>query len=186
METFNKKTLLERYKKVYESPVELDEEEINELVNDDGSPIGGASTGYDDNEIRVSPGQTTDSYAKSARQGPRPYFGYYGTAYSHGAMRHVGVFTEDEENSIEEETVLPDGMTVAEYQDKMNETANEKMENLLEKVLTIKNSDTDIVDKTKKDLESIKKEIKDIFDKHKDDKSEILIALDKLETKLNE
>ena len=184
MKTFNKKTLIERYKKVYQN---IEEEDLNELVNPDGSKIGGASTGYNDTEIRVSPGQTTDKYANSARQGPRPYFGYYGTAYSHGAIRHVGVFQEDEEVDGETEVikdeVVIDGITVAEFDTKMNEVAKAKMENLLEKVLDSKSDANELV---KKNIKDIKKEIKGVFDKHKTDKSEILDALSKLEEELDE
>jgi hypothetical protein len=187
MVTFNKKTLIEQYKKTKTVKPQLEEEDLNELVNTDGSPIGGDSTGYNDVEVRVSPGQTTDDYAKSARQGPRPYFGYYGTAYSHGALRHIGVFQEEEEEGKEEEIVdedtVIDGITVKEFTEDVNEVAKLKMKNLLEKVLDSKSSENDIVKKTIKD---IKKEIKDIFDKHKDDKSEILLALTKLEKDLDE
>jgi len=65
MRTFNKKDFIDRYKELINN---RPKEEIDELVDPDGSPIGGADTGYNDVEVRVSPQQTTDDYVKSARR----------------------------------------------------------------------------------------------------------------------
>lgn len=60
------------------------EEQIDELVDVDGSPIEGDRNPVADSEIEVDPGQTTDDFVASAIQPRRDFFGVYGNPYSRG------------------------------------------------------------------------------------------------------
>lgn len=62
-------------------------EELDELVDVDGSPIEGDRNPTNDSEIEVAPQQTTDDYASSAIQPYRSLKGYSGAGYN---TRHVG------------------------------------------------------------------------------------------------
>lgn len=138
MKIFTKKDFVEKYNELMRN---RPKGEIDELVDPDGSPISGADTGYNDVEIRVAPHQTTDNFVATGRQ-RLPYFGYYGTAYSHGM--HI---SEDEISEA-----------------KISEA---KMTDLIEKFLHGKDSGKDLVPKTKK---SFKDMIEDALTKYSDDK----------------
>jgi hypothetical protein len=64
--------------------VDNSEENIEELVDVDGSPIEGDRNAVADSEIEVPAGQTTDDYAQSAIQPSNQFNGLYGTPYSRG------------------------------------------------------------------------------------------------------
>ena len=156
MKTFKKKD----FENKNIEPIEDSKEEIDELVDPDGSPIGGAATGHNTSEIRTAPQQTSDEFVDSARQGPRPWFGNYGTAYSHGVRRSGSGIYEDEE--------------VVE--------ARIKMDKMLEDVFTKKGKDNDIVTKEKK---NIKTKIINALEKCKgDEDTEIFKELTKIKDEL--
>ena len=156
MKTFKKKDFMTETK-----------EELDELINPDGSPIDGAANGHKESEIRTAPQQTGDEFADSSRQGPRPYFGNYGTAYSHGVRVNAG----------EEK----DGDVIEEEDDEVDESKI-KMEKVLEDIFTKKNKGNDIVSKEKK---TIKSKIIDVLDKYKSEEdSEIYQDLVKLKDNL--
>jgi len=94
MSTFKKKDLKNYKPKTKKS----NKEELDELVDTDGSPIGDGE-GSDRNpisnsEIETSPQGTTDDHAKNAIQPNRYFYGFGGTAYSHG-HRVQGESVED-------------------------------------------------------------------------------------------
>lgn len=62
-------------------------EELDELVDVDGSPIEGDRTPTNDSEIEVAPQQTTDDFADQAMQPDRNLSGYSGSGYR---TRRVG------------------------------------------------------------------------------------------------
>ena len=80
MSTFKKKDL-KKYKK---------SEKIEELVDDDGSPIGGTKGSSmnitNDTEIYVPDQQTGDEFAAQALQPNQYYKGFGGTPYTRGAI----------------------------------------------------------------------------------------------------
>ncbi len=82
-----KKKDLKKYKSVDKKP-----EEIEELVDVDGSPIEGDRVVNNNSEIEVSPQQTSADFADAAIQPNRFFNAYYGTPYSHGEK----IYTESE------------------------------------------------------------------------------------------
>jgi hypothetical protein len=94
MATIKKKDLKKYRPKTYE-------QEIEELVDTDGSAIGDKK-GSDrnptnDTEIEVPDQQTSDEFATQAIQPNRYYYGIGGTAYSHGArVQSEGELSESE------------------------------------------------------------------------------------------
>jgi hypothetical protein len=92
MATIKKKDL-KKYKP------KANEEDLDELVDADGSPIGDGKgsdrTPTNDTEIEVPDQQTSDEFAQQAIQPNRYYYGYGGTAYSHGHTVE-GELTESE------------------------------------------------------------------------------------------
>lgn len=92
MSTIKKKDL-----KKYKSRTK--KKELDELVDADGSPIGGDNnsgnyTPTNDSEIETAPQGTSDDHANAAIQPNRLYYGLDGGSYSHGA--HVrGESVED-------------------------------------------------------------------------------------------
>lgn len=97
-------------------------EEIEELVDADGSEIEGDRTPTNDSEIEVPDQQTSDEFAKSAIQPNRMYYAVGGTAYSHGAR----VQSENEVNE-----------------------AKNKLKKMVEDLLSNRNNTSDIVKKRK-------------------------------------
>lgn len=84
MSTIKKKDLKNYKPKTKKSK----KEDLEELVDADGSPIGG-DKGSDrnptnDSEIETSPQGTSDDHADAAIQPNRYFYGFGGTAYSHG------------------------------------------------------------------------------------------------------
>jgi hypothetical protein len=74
-------------------------EEIDELVDADGSPIEGDEEHNNDTEIWTAPQQTSDDLASKAIQPSRFYYGADGTPYSRGSR--TGSQKEGEENDGE-------------------------------------------------------------------------------------
>ena len=96
--------------------------EIEELIDVDGSPIGGDETNTNDSEIKVPSHVTTDRF-KSGAIGPRSYYNTYGgTPYSRGSS-----LGEDEE---------------------VGDVAKNKMKKMVEDVLSQQNQSNDFVNKT--------------------------------------
>lgn len=93
MATIKKKDL-KNYKP---SALKSDKDDIEELVDADGSPIEGDRNATNDSEIETAPQGTSDDHAKAAIQPNRYYYGVGGTAYSHGAR----VQSESEEDIAE-------------------------------------------------------------------------------------
>jgi len=156
MKTFKKKDFIRETK-----------DELDELVNPDGSPIDGVANGHKESEIRTAPQQTGDEFADTSRQGPRPYFGNYGTAYSHGVRVNAG--EEKEGEVIEEEGDDVDESKI-------------KMEKVLEDIFTKKNKGNDIVSKERK---TIKDKIIDVLEKYKSEEdSDIYKELTKIKDNL--
>jgi hypothetical protein len=85
MSTIKKKDL----KKYKSKAKKTKKKDLEELVDADGSPIGGDKgsdrTPTNDSEIETSPQGTTDAHASTAIQPNRYYYGAGGSAYSHGA-----------------------------------------------------------------------------------------------------
>lgn len=84
MATIKKKDL----KKYKPKSKKSKKEDLEELVDADGSPIGD-SKGSDrnptnDSEIETAPQGTSDDHANAAIQPNRYFYGFGGTAYSHG------------------------------------------------------------------------------------------------------
>lgn len=92
----------------------INESEVNELVDADGSPIGGGRTVTNNSEIETGPVyppknddsgyekgvSTTTDRAARYRQ-PRNWFsnlGYGGTPYSHGERGAIPIMAEDDNN----------------------------------------------------------------------------------------
>lgn len=94
-------------------------EDIEELVDADGSPIEGDRNPTNDSEIETAPQATSDDHAKNAIQPNRYYYGVGGTAYSHGAR----VQSESE----------------------IDEVARRKMEDMIENLIGQRAGDTDMV-----------------------------------------
>lgn len=91
MATIKKKDL----KKYKTKPKKSKKKDLEELVDADGSPIGD-SEGSDRNpvnnsEIETSPQGTSDDHAKNAIQPNRYFYGYGGSAYSHGRVNSESV-----------------------------------------------------------------------------------------------
>lgn len=71
---------------------------VDELVDPDGSFIDGDESHETTSQIKTAPQQTTDKYAKTAKQNlPWPYYGYMGTPYSHGQRGGIGDMYEEAE-----------------------------------------------------------------------------------------
>lgn len=126
MATIKKKDL-----KKYKS--KTNEEDLDELVDTDGSAIGDKK-GSDRNptnntEIEVPDQQTSDEFAAQAIQPNRYYYGYGGTAYSHGGG-HVTSEAHLNESDLSEA-----------------ELAEAKMKDMIENLLGSRNKNTDMVTK---------------------------------------
>lgn len=116
MATIKKKDL--KQYKVKDSSEE--KEELDELVDADGSPIEGSKVDVNDTEIETAPQQTSDEFANSAIQPNRYFYGIGGTAYSRGAR----VQSESED---------------------LGETAKAKMRKMVEDLLSKKSDDHNFV-----------------------------------------
>jgi hypothetical protein len=117
MSTIKKKDI-KNYKK-------RSEEDIEELVDADGSPIEGDRNPVSNSEIETAPQQTSDDFADSAIQPNRRYYGYGGTPYSHGRR-----ITGEGEDDLEGE-----------------ELAEAKMKKMVEDILSQKSDSRDMVKK---------------------------------------
>ena len=116
MATIKKKDL-KKYK-----PSKNKKEDLDELINADGSPIEGDRNPVNNSEIETAPQQTSADFAQSAIQPRRWYNSYYGTPYSHG---HRG-YTE----SVD-----------------LDEVARQKMEKMVEDMFSQKTDSHDMVKK---------------------------------------
>jgi len=122
-----------------------EKEELEELVNADGSPIEGSKVDVNDTEIETAPQQTSDEFAASAIQPNRYFYGIGGTGYSHGAR----VQSEGEGEELEESVGL-------------DEVARAKMRKMVEDLLSTKNGDN-LVSKYK-DTDINRNDIPDLSD----------------------
>ena len=75
---------------------------VDELVDPDGSFIDGDESHETTSQIKTAPQQTTDKYAKTAKQSLPWLYGWNGSRYSHG-MRGVGGTMYEEEELDESE-----------------------------------------------------------------------------------
>ena len=94
------------FKKKHIKDIKVDEL-VDELVDPDGSIIGGDNSYETTSQIKTAPQQTTDKFAATATQGHRWPYGSMGGAYSHGARggAYVG------EASIKMEKMVEDILT---------------------------------------------------------------------------
>lgn len=138
MKTLTKRNLILKIMEKKEEVLKnIDEEEIDELVDADGSIINGVSNGYNDVEIHVSPDQTTDKFVDDSRQGNQYLRGYGRTQFSSGTYAREG-----EEN---------DGEVIEE----LDEAAIE-MKKMVEDILSKKRTKSnDLVPKTKKSFKEL-------------------------------
>lgn len=97
---------------------------VDELVDPDGTFIDGDESHETTSQIKTAPQQTTDKYAKMAKQKLPWIYGYTGTPYSRGSR---GGFGEMGESEIDE--------------------AEKKMAKMVEDILTKKRKKKDLVDK---------------------------------------
>jgi len=85
MATIKKKDI----KKYKTNPSKSKKKDLEELVDADGSPIGDTEgsdrTPVNNSEIETSPQGTSDDHASNAIQPNRYFYGYGGSAYSHGS-----------------------------------------------------------------------------------------------------
>lgn len=95
MSTIKKKDLKKYKPKAKKSK----KEDLEELVDADGSPIGdgeGSDRGIANNsEIETAPQGTSDDHARNAIQPNRYFYGFGGTAYSHGHRVQAAESVED-------------------------------------------------------------------------------------------
>lgn len=112
MATIKKKDI-KKYKKVKD-------QDLEELVDADGSPIEGDRNPTNDSEIETAPQQTSDDFAKAAIQPNRYYHNVHGSDYSHGT-RAMGE----------------------------SELAEAKMRDMIERMLNAKSKDNDMVKRFK-------------------------------------
>lgn len=95
---------------------------VDELVDPDGTFIGGDKTYNTTSQSRTAPQQTTDKYAKTAKQKMPWLYGYMGSPYSHGQRGSIG-----EEDTVDE--------------------AEKKMTKMVEDILTKKTPKKDMVNR---------------------------------------
>lgn len=112
-------------------------EEIEELVDADGSPIEGSKNQTNDSEIETAPQQTTDKFAKSAVQPNRWYYGADGTPYSRGSRSGSGGLAG----------IYEDGEEVNEDEELAESINKDKIRKMVEDIVS-RGSDSDMVRKT--------------------------------------
>lgn len=95
---------------------------VDELVDPDGTFIDGDESYNTTSQSRTAPQQTTDKYAKTAKQKMPWLYGYMGTPYSHGQRGSIG-----EEGTVEE--------------------AEKRMTKMVEDILTKKMRKKDVVNR---------------------------------------
>ncbi len=129
----------------------VNEEELDELVNLDGSLI-------DDNDYKatdtiVKAKGTSDDHRRRTSQGPGAYYPY-GGAYYGGIYRNI-VENNDEELNEDDIWDFSDKELPKEYEGKTSkEVAKNKMESLLDEMLNKKQTPKDIIKKRDLDEEN--------------------------------
>lgn len=113
--------------------INLNNKLINELVDDNGSKIGGYDGAISQDDMVSSSNSTTDEFVKSTRQGMSRYL-------------YRGFYGENEECDIDVPELEKE---IKSKPNKLKETSKMKMKNVLEDIFATKNIDKDIVDKFK-------------------------------------
>lgn len=101
---------------------------VDELVDPDGTFIDGDESHETTSQIKTAPQQTTDKFAKTAKQPLPLVYGWNGTRYSHGMRGGLGDTMYEEDDVELDEAEL-------------------KMAKMVEDILTKKLSQKDIVNK---------------------------------------
>lgn len=97
--------------------------DIEELVNSDGEPIEGGDITHNSSQIKTAPQQTTDDFVKTSRQHNTyaySMFGAGGTPYSHGQRTGNSPLSNLEEMAKEKmEKMVEDILSKSNNQDNM-------------------------------------------------------------------
>jgi hypothetical protein len=140
---FKKSDLENRISKLKDDYV-VSEEELNELIDTDGSLIDPRDNFKATDKV-VKSKSTSDEFARSTAQGPGAYYPYGGAYYG-------GYYTmsEDEEQS-EESQYVDDAWDIpeSELKEEIDEIAKTRMTNLVDEIMYKKKSDRDFVKRRK-------------------------------------
>ena len=114
-------------------------DEIEELVDADGDPIGGNDSSGNNTEIKTAPQQTTDDFVASSRQPNMNYYNAHGMGgggqYARGSRRGDGYMPGVGSDSI------------GEAEEEIDE-AKSKMETMIEDIMSKKVTSNDVVKKS--------------------------------------